>query len=493
MGNHIIKQYYDNIYGYIDLRKDQFGEILRDPFFLRLHKIKQMGLTHYVFPDAVHSRFAHSLGVYFIVSRMINAQKRLGESNIISEEDAYKFQLSALLHDIGHLPLSHTIESALDDFDKFEQDTSGQHADDSSTVPLIENGNSKKPAALHEKLAENVLQASDIDIFLEKQNISSLDISAGFKGDFANASEDEFAIIDVYRSQIRNFLHSQLDADRIDYLLRDSSFSGLKTGGIDLDKIINSMVYDKSKSYGIDESAIHATDQFFLSRFVAYCQIVGNKNVMSFEYMAKDLYYRLLKIKKETDFKLSNDTYSLNEIKRDILPNRPDIFLRFTDDYFFAIVNEVLMREQEIKKIDPMIIRYAERITRIEPMVPITFIEYFSDLLSENCFIDVLRSDEEMKRSVCEEAGIQLNELIIPNPLEVKMFKNDEDLLQVFSKNIQKCDNISKHPASILHYLGDKKIVIQRIYTLDWRSKEQIRKVLSKYAKDYKFSGDLCD
>lgn len=124
----IFKSIYDNLYGYIKLEKTKYESILKDPFFLRLHNIKQMGLTYYVFPDALHTRYSHSLGVFFIVQKMISAQeKNYGDHAYrMDEYDKELLKVSALLHDIGHLPLSHTIELALKRYEK-EQETSDNH------------------------------------------------------------------------------------------------------------------------------------------------------------------------------------------------------------------------------------------------------------------------------------------------------------------------------------------------------------------------------
>jgi HD superfamily phosphohydrolase len=506
VGNSKYRQIYDNIYGYVNFRKDLFDPILKDPFFLRLHNIKQMGLTYYVFPDALHTRFSHSLGVYSIVTKIINAQKQFSDEPLINEEQEIKMQLSALLHDIGHLPLSHTIESALESFKDFEQkiDDAAQEkesnfftnpsetTDDSTNIdPINEQNNSKPHVALHEELGEYVLRASGISKFLEICKISYLEISAGFKGDIAFAQNQEIESGSIYYKQIRNFLHSQLDADRIDYLLRDSSFSGVKTGGFDIDKLLNSIRYNDNSDYGIDESSIRALEQFFMSRFVSYCQIVGNKKVQAFEYMAKDFYYRLLKLRKEQNYHLGIRLYSYKDLISDVLIHNPEDFLGFTDEYIFALVREVLSHKEHIKHFDPIIIKYAEKLTKVQPLFAVTYDEGFVDFIKETCFIEYLRNDSNMRQEIANEVGILEDEIIIPDPLKISLYKDGEDKIQIFNGDQIKYSEISECPASIIRYLSMKEMKIYRVFTFDKKNVENLRISFQKRAKDFRFKGDL--
>lgn len=488
------RQIYDNIYGYINFSREKFDFILKDPFFLRLHNLKQMGLAYYVYPDALHTRFAHSLGVYEIVCKIINSKNNFQE--LISndnEQDIYKIKLSALLHDIGHLPLSHTIEKALEKFDNYEKNEKHQKTiensggknllhEDKENIKEIEfdkNVFEKKPkkVALHEYLGEVVLNNCNIGNQLRKDGIAPLEIAAGFKGDFDSAYKEEHKPtgLSFYNAQIRNFLHSQLDADRIDYLLRDASFSGVNTGSIDIDKLLNSIVYNDKGSYGIEASAIRALDQFFISRYVAYCQIVGNKKVMAFEYMASDFYFRLLKLRMEQKYHLGIRLYSYKDLVNDILPNKPEEFLTFTDDYFFSLVREVKSNENDVRRQDKMVVLYADMLTKGQPLLPVTYIEGFDDLLKgneETCFIEFLyeeslKESSEVLDKIANEAGIEKSEIIIPDPMKITIYKDDEDPIQVFENRSLKLLNVTESPASLLWMLKNKKYCIYRIYTVN--------------------------
>jgi HD superfamily phosphohydrolase len=101
----------------------------------------------------------------------------------------------------------------------------------------------------------------------------------GFKKDYAF---DEFSPQkpDIYFHHARNFMHSQIDADRIDYLIRDAAFSGVKAGSFDVEKLISEIKYDEEANYDVDEAGIRALEQFFFAIFCSYSQIVFNKKFM---------------------------------------------------------------------------------------------------------------------------------------------------------------------------------------------------------------------
>ena len=497
MPNYI--QYYDNLYGYIDFEKGLYDKILKDPFFLRLHNLRQMGLAYQVFPDALHTRFAHSIGVYAIVTKMIDAQKRFCSPSIIDGKEKDKIMISALLHDIGHLPLSHTIELALEEYEQelltFEKQQDELFSDGES--PKEDSQDTKAPTsdavdkpALHEMLGEYVLQASNISTYLSERGISPLEISSGFKGDIAYAQKEELEKGTFYNKQIRNFLHSQFDADRIDYLLRDSSFSGVKTGGFDLDKLLNSIYYGNNIEYGVDESAIRAIEQFFMSRFVAYCQIVGNRRVMAFGYMAKDFYYRLLKSRDKVEDILGKKLYSYRDLIYRVLINNPEEFLEFTDEYFFLLVREVLKKKSTIGSVDPIITKYAEMITYGIPLSAVTYFEAFDPLI-EPCFIESLSSNTDLKNEIANKLGMTSDDIIIPAPMKVKIYQGAKDAIQVFSKGRLLHSDVSNSPASILNYLKDKVLKIYRIYTFDESRVDELRTELAAKAKSYRYPGDL--
>ena len=203
-----LKKVYDPLYGLILLNEIE-SKIIDTPIFQRLRYLRQLSLTEYVYPTANHNRFSHSLGVFFITNKIGRILQDQDES-IIDPYYLDNLKMAALLHDIGHFPFSHALEFSEDD-----------KTWDEMTKFL------KLP---HEKLGVYMIKKSYISGILKdgegKYNIDL--ICSLIEGD------------DIAENPILNkIINWELDADRLDYLLRDSYFSVVKYGSIDLDYLIS--------------------------------------------------------------------------------------------------------------------------------------------------------------------------------------------------------------------------------------------------------------
>ena len=195
----------DPIHGFINISEyPVIEEIIETKFFQRLRRLAQLGLTSSVYPNATHTRFAHSLGVMHTFLRLFDSIMRR-ENNEFANKDYKRMvgAVTALLHDIGHGPFSHASESILDQkFGKF----------------------------VHEDMTCDIVTKTEISDILQKYSIDPLDIC-----NLINHIETkEWRLI----SQL---ISSQLDADRLDYLKRDSHFTGVTYGNVELDRIINTL------------------------------------------------------------------------------------------------------------------------------------------------------------------------------------------------------------------------------------------------------------
>ncbi|MPM23020.1 hypothetical protein SDC9_69482 [bioreactor metagenome] len=505
------RQFYDNIYGFVKLCREEYDEILHDPYFLRLHNIKQMGLCHYVFPDALHTRYSHSLGVYSIMQKIIAAQ----EENYLdlfklADDDKRSILLSALLHDVGHLPLSHTIEVALERF--HEEDKEEEHSDpiegifeNDQEIPIatkVEQKGSQFPndnlrtekvkleddTKLHEELGEYVITCTALKSKVEaKLDLNVNKIASGFKGITSEVDKEE-AKQNPALVFARNFLHSQLDADRIDYLLRDASFSGVRSGAFDFDKLITEIRYDDEGNYGVNYSGIRAIEQFFMSRFAAYTQIVFNKKVHGLDYMAGDFYYRLLKLRQKGDLPSDIVIYSFKDIKA-MLEKKPDDFLRFTDDYFHSLVQKV-----DDSNIDDYTIKqYVMLLKNRTPLKSVAYEEFFAtdaEFKRRDSFISYLKNPEN-KEKLAHSAGVQYDDIIIPQkPLKVTIFDRSVDPISIFNgekvnKNILDCEE------TLLNLIIDKKLYLQRIFTFDEDKQEKIKKAMTEMSRAFNKKGNF--
>lgn len=224
----------DPVYGFITIDHPILLRIISHPLYQRLRNIHQMAFGHLVYPGAVHSRLHHSLGAYHLMCVALNELK--GKGVMITEEEVLGAKLAILLHDIGHGPFSHALEHEL---------IKGIHHESISLLIMQK---------LNQELG-GVLDTA-IDIFTNKYP--------------------------------KKFLHQlvsgQLDTDRMDYLTRDSFFTGVAEGVIGYDRIIK-MLDVKDGNLVVEEKATYSIEKFLLSRRLMYWQVYLHKTVVAAEKM----------------------------------------------------------------------------------------------------------------------------------------------------------------------------------------------------------------
>lgn len=224
----------DPVYGFVQIPYGILFDLLEHPWFQRLRRIKQLSLTHYVYPGALHTRFHHALGALHLMTQAIEVLRSKGIE--ISAEEAEAVSIAILLHDIGHGPFSHTLEHTLI-----------QHVQ-------------------HEELSL---------LFMQQLNEQ-------FDGKLQMA-------IDIFRDNYsRRFFHQlvsgQLDMDRMDYLNRDSFFTGVYEGVIGYDRIIK-MLCVVNDQLVVEEKGIYSIEKFLLARRLMYWQVYLHKTVLAAEQM----------------------------------------------------------------------------------------------------------------------------------------------------------------------------------------------------------------
>ena len=190
------KQIADPIYGSVSLTELE-TKIISTPIFLRLRNVRQLGLAYYVYPGADYSRFAHSLGVCHVTGLILEALEQSGYA--ITDQEKIECRLAGLLHDIGHYPFSHAFEHVIGNL--YPGVTTFAKGESATVV--------SSPGIMHERVGELILEHDpDISSLLKENGISSSAIS----GIFTRKGSSRFT----------NLVSSDLDADRIDYLLRTS-------------------------------------------------------------------------------------------------------------------------------------------------------------------------------------------------------------------------------------------------------------------------------
>lgn len=234
------KIFNDPVYGFISVPNPLIYDLIEHPYFQRLRRIKQLGLTHLVYPGAMHTRFQHSMGALFLMEHALRTLKEKGI--LISDEEMTATYIAILLHDLGHGPFSHTLEGI-----------------------LIEE-------LTHEEIT---------NYLLEKLNIE-------FEGKLSLA-------ISIYRNTysrkiFKQLVSSQLDMDRLDYLRRDSFFTGVSEGVLGTDRLIK-MLNVVDDQIVIEEKGIYSVEKFLVSRRIMYWQVYLHKTVI----VAENLLINIIK------------------------------------------------------------------------------------------------------------------------------------------------------------------------------------------------------
>ncbi len=241
------KIFNDPVYGFISIPYNIVYDLIEHPYFQRLRRIKQLGLTHFVYPGALHTRFHHALGALHLMTEAIDVLKSKGIE--ITDDEAKAVCIAILLHDIGHGPFSHALERKL---------VNVHH----ETLSLL---------------------------FMEELN----DI---FDGQLALAIR--IFSKDYPKKFLSQLVSGQLDMDRLDYLNRDSFFTGVSEGVIGYDRIIK-MLNVKHNELVVEEKGIYSIEKFLIARRLMYWQVYLHKTVLSAEQMLISLFLRLKQLFQE--------------------------------------------------------------------------------------------------------------------------------------------------------------------------------------------------
>lgn len=248
----------DPVHSYIHINYEVVWNCLDSKEFQRLRRIRQLGGDFQVYPTAEHSRFSHSLGVYEIVRRMVTEIKSLSVE--LSEYDKICVMLAGLLHDVGHGPFSHA----------FEHVTKHSHEDYTAKIILGETELNQVLTEVSPRLPEDIVSI----------------IEHNHPNDILN-----------------QIISGQLDADRMDYLLRDSYFSATSYGQFDLERILRTMrvrkIDENKKALVVKYTGIHSVEDYIMARYQMYWQVYYHPVARSYEAVFIQLFNRLKDIFKD--------------------------------------------------------------------------------------------------------------------------------------------------------------------------------------------------
>ena len=281
------KLFNDPVYGFITIPDEILFDVIEHPFMQRLRRIMQLGLSHLVYPGALHTRFHHVLGATHLMSIAISTIRRKGHE--ITPEEERAVLLAILLHDIGHGPFSHALE-----------------------YDIVNN-------VSHEKISGYFIQ----------------ELAKEFGSDL------ERAFLIFQNTYSKPFLHqlvsSQLDMDRLDYLNRDSFYSGVSEGIIGSDRLID-MLTVSDGNLVMEEKGIYSIEKFIVSRRLMYWQVYLHKTVVAAEHMLIHALRRAKELTQqgETLFASPPLAYFLqNNVSENDFENNPTVLANFAllDDY----------------------------------------------------------------------------------------------------------------------------------------------------------------
>lgn len=341
----------DNIHGNISIEYQIIWDLINTNVLQRLRRIHQLGGTYMVFPCAEHSRFTHSLGVYHIVNRIVNEVSDVHD--ILTTRDKIIVLCAGLLHDIGHGPFSHAFESV------FSTD--------------------------HEELSIKMI-SEDSEV---NKVLNSYD---------ANIAFEIASVIDKTHPNklLVQLISSQLDADRMDYLLRDAYNCGVSYGNYDMERILRSMCVDNG-ILAFKESGVHALEDYIFARYHMYWQVYLHPTANSYEIILTKILKRVKELILE-DYQFKTNIDLLMPIAKDeisvqnyLLLDESTLiyyFARFQDeeDSILANLCDCFINRHLFKHLDLKAIKQGEDIISGVEADPLKKEFYFEILIVKNKF-----------------------------------------------------------------------------------------------------------
>lgn len=384
-----LKVFNDPVHGFISIPNELIFDIIQHPFFQRLRRICQTGMTELVYPGAKHTRFHHALGAMFLMQK---ALETLRMKNVeISDEEANGVLCAILLHDIGHGPFSHTLEKT-----------------------LIEGLN-------HEWISLYLME------ILNAEFSGGLDLAIKiFKGEYE-------------RNFLAQLVSSQLDMDRLDYLKRDSFFTGVVEGNINPDRIISTLNV-KDDQLVVDSKGIYSIEKYLIARMFMYWQVYNHRTSFSAEVFLTEILRRAKELSNtgETLFATGALSYFLkNNSGQEKLKTKLKYFTRLDD-------SDILASLKQWQYHDDKILSYLSRCL-INRHLPV------SKILNEPLPEEKL---DELKQKAGEIMGVADGSYFVhQSRISVIPYDNEKSAIYILNKD-QTLREISTSPLQILsHHL----------------------------------------
>lgn len=426
----------DVIHGPVTLTRVE-SRILESAYYQRLRWVKQLGFSFYIFPGATHTRFAHAMGVSHVMDKILRSigkgvpEDKLYNTKNFDDDTVFHrtMRLAAMLHDIGTFPFSHTIELAyINHWRKQAQHKRG-------------GGKGYGVMANHENLGIHILKNTDFEggvtRILKEEGIDPEELSRIVTGTSTN----------ILANQL---LHSDMDADRMDYLLRDAYYTGVKIGLYDMDFLIQNLTVakvDNQEVLCVKENAINVVEYFLFARYSWYSQIIHDGTGYKFDLMAAKIH----------EYFLENGlAYSFDQLIQQVSQN-PNEYFTFNDSYFMAKLHEYLagrITHPVIRELSEMLAyRQPPKQIKIAPVEP-TLVE--SEEHRQKLILDVTQAAHWLKDQLREIAPKAW--MIFDIPRRDVMFTKNYDTIRKEAKG----ESIltTRDPIKILNRHDEPKLLI---------------------------------
>jgi len=395
------KLIYDCVHGYIGITEQEL-KIVDSIIFQRLHNVGHLGVVYLVYPGATHTRFAHSLGTMFVMGKVA---QRLAELGFINEkEEIEKLRLAALLHDIGHFPFSHSLEITIE--------------------------------GTHEELSDHLIKKSSLKDALETytpEEISSI----------------------ITKKYIENpifslLISSDLDVDRIDYLMRDAHSTGVTYGFIDTDRLIRTIIIDSENHLAVEDKGRQALENFLMARYHMYQTVYYHKTVVCFEIMLQKIYAILMEKCKAYNYE---DIKKLSDVD----------FYYFNDSYVWNLLRENITEPEPLGELISRFIK-RQRLKRIKEIQGISISGTQKPEYSRISLIELPLQLEVLSK----QSGVPKDWIFYskPRPLEILSKADDETAIRVLNDDGTSIP-IAKDRNSMISMFYDSCYLSYRIYTKD--------------------------
>ncbi len=421
------KAIYDNIAGYVRLREPEIA-VLEAPLFQRLRRIKQTGFLNYVFPTAEHTRFSHSLGVLQNVNRIVESLRRTGYE--IGDDDKANLRLAGLLHDIGHGPLSHTLEPL------WKERGLRDYKDSAGARMLLKNS----------KVLAGVLSEHDIKMIT--------DLIEG-----KHVSNPLYNVL----------INAELDADRMDYLLRDAVNCGLSYGMFERDWLLENLSVHDGRLV-VNRKARAAAEHYILGRFYMYSEIYSHHTVAAFDILAREAYRLLLD---------ENLAPELSEFHKN-----PDDYWGFDDHWFFQTLATL-----KPDKVPERLIELRNRILFRQPLKvsveSFAFVKRMGQDPSLLVGLKNMHAHTELTAQIAQAAGVPSEDIFVyipeltisglPPYYSIEENVGEEEFraaIEIFEPEKNESHKISSDSGSLLTRLLTHRASMARLYT--WKEEQAV-------------------